>query len=205
MISQANGGKTVPVYMHPEMFALRAFKTANGFNAMEPVPSVAVLSGLGGDVAVTREEQAILGDAFYVSGEIPRVTAFERGLPGQHRQKPDGSWEKDEILPDERYVSVHVAGKGQVVFTACSHAGLINVLLAARSRFPDVPLYGVVGGFHLAGPTEAIIPETVAALAQFDLKLIAAGHCTGWRAVNALADAFGGAVVPSAVGKIYRL
>ena len=68
-----------------------------------------------------------------------------------------------------------------------------------------MPLYGVVGGFHLAGPTEAIIPETVAALAQFDLKLIAAGHCTGWRAVNALAAAYGHAVVPSAVGKRYVL
>jgi 7,8-dihydropterin-6-yl-methyl-4-(beta-D-ribofuranosyl)aminobenzene 5'-phosphate synthase len=92
-----------------------------------------------------------------------------------------------------------------MVFTACSHAGLINVLLAARARFPDVPLYGVMGGFHLSGQNEAIIPETVEALAQFDLKLIAAGHCTGWRAINALADAYGPAVVPSAVGKIYRL
>jgi 7,8-dihydropterin-6-yl-methyl-4-(beta-D-ribofuranosyl)aminobenzene 5'-phosphate synthase len=45
----------------------------------------------------------------------------------------------------------------------------------------------------------------VAALAQFDLKLIAAGHCTGWRAINALSTAYGDAVVPSAVGKIYRL
>lgn len=206
MISQENGGKSVPVFMHPEMFALRAFKTAaGGFNAMEKVPGVDVLSGNGGNVVVTRDEQSVLGDAFYVSGEIPRVTKFERGLPGQHRLNDDGTWEKDEILPDERFVSVHVAGKGQVVFTACSHAGLINVLLAAQARFPDVPLYGVVGGFHLAGPTEAIIPETVEALAQFDLKLIAAGHCTGWRAVNALADAFGDAVVPSAVGKIYRL
>jgi 7,8-dihydropterin-6-yl-methyl-4-(beta-D-ribofuranosyl)aminobenzene 5'-phosphate synthase len=42
-------------------------------------------------------------------------------------------------------------------------------------------------------------------LAQFDLKLIAAGHCTGWRAVNALSDAFGKAVVPSAVGKRYAI
>jgi 7,8-dihydropterin-6-yl-methyl-4-(beta-D-ribofuranosyl)aminobenzene 5'-phosphate synthase len=25
-------------------------------------------------------------------------------------------------------VAINVAGKGQVVFTACSHAGLINVL-----------------------------------------------------------------------------
>jgi 7,8-dihydropterin-6-yl-methyl-4-(beta-D-ribofuranosyl)aminobenzene 5'-phosphate synthase len=205
MITQENGGRNVPVYMHPEMFALRAFKKDGRFHPMEKVAGVDVMSGNGGDVVVTRDAQSVLHDAFYVSGEIPRVTAFERGLPGQHRQLANGSWEKDEIMPDERYVSVHVAGKGQVVFTACSHAGLINVLLAARAHFPEVPLYGVVGGFHLAGPTEAIIPETVAALAQFDLKLIAAGHCTGWRAVNALAAAYGDAVVPSAVGKRYVL
>jgi 7,8-dihydropterin-6-yl-methyl-4-(beta-D-ribofuranosyl)aminobenzene 5'-phosphate synthase len=40
---------------------------------------------------------------------------------------------------------------------------------------------------------------------DFDLKAIAAAHCTGWRAVGALAAAFGDAVVPSAVGKAYRL
>jgi 7,8-dihydropterin-6-yl-methyl-4-(beta-D-ribofuranosyl)aminobenzene 5'-phosphate synthase len=206
MIGQANGGKSVPVYMHPEMFALRATKGKDGrFQEMEPVPSVDVLKGNGGAVVVTRDEQSMLGGAFTVSGEIARVTPFERGMPGQHRQLADGSWEKDELLPDERFVAVHVAGKGQVVFTACSHAGLVNVLLAARARCPEVPLYGVVGGFHLSGITEAIIPETVAALAQFDLQLIAAGHCTGWRAVNALAAAYGEAVVPSAVGKIYRL
>jgi 7,8-dihydropterin-6-yl-methyl-4-(beta-D-ribofuranosyl)aminobenzene 5'-phosphate synthase len=172
---------------------------------MEPVAGPAALAGYGADPRVTREEQSVLGDAFFVSGEVPRVTPFEKGMPGQHRQAADGSWELDEMMPDERYLAVQVAGKGLVVFTACSHAGLINVLLAARARFPEVPLYGVVGGFHLAGPTEAIIPETVAALAQFELKLIAAGHCTGWRALNALVAAYGEAVVPSAVGKIYRI
>src|SRR4029077_15571158 len=132
--------------------------------AMEKVPGVDVQVGNGGDVVVTRDGQLLLDDSFHISGEIPRVTPFERGMPGQHRQMSDGSWILDELLPDERFVSINVAGKGQVVFTACSHAGLINVLLAARERFPDVPLYGVFGGFHLSGPTEAIIPETVAAL-----------------------------------------
>jgi 7,8-dihydropterin-6-yl-methyl-4-(beta-D-ribofuranosyl)aminobenzene 5'-phosphate synthase len=204
MTLQANGGKRVPVYLHPEMFALRAVKAPDGrFHPMESVPSVDVLQSSGGDAVVTRNEQSVLGGTFFVSGEIPRVTAFERGFPGHHRQTADGIWEKDELLPDERYVSVHVAGKGQMIFSACSHAGLVNVLLAARARFPQVPLHGVIGGFHLSGATEAIIPETVKALAQFDLKLIASAHCTGWRAVNALATAFGEAVVPSAVGKRY--
>jgi 7,8-dihydropterin-6-yl-methyl-4-(beta-D-ribofuranosyl)aminobenzene 5'-phosphate synthase len=106
---------------------------------------------------------------------------------------------------DERFVAVHVAGKGQVIFTACSHAGLINVLTEARARFPDIPIYGVLGGFHLSGATEAIIPQTVRALAQFNLELIAAGHCTGWRALSALAAAYGSKLVPTAVGKRFTL
>ena len=206
MITLANGGRSVPTYMHPDMFALRAMQSRSGkLQSMEPVPSVEVLAANGAEVFVTRDEQSVLDGLFYVSGEIPRVTPFERGLPGQVRQTASGDWEPDDILPDERFVAVHVAGKGQFVFSACSHAGLINVLTQARARFPDVPLYGVFGGFHLSGATEAIIPETVDALAQFDLKLIAPGHCTGWRAINALAAAYGDSLVPTAVGKTFRL
>ena len=47
-----------------------------------------------------------------------------------------------------------------------------------------------------------IIPETVEELRQFGLITIAAGHCTGWRAVTTLVAAFGDKVVtPTAVGK----
>ena len=90
------------------------------------------------------------------------------------------------------------------MFSACSHAGLVNVMLNAREQFAGLPLHAVVGGFHLSGDNERIIPDTVEALRQFDLKTIASAHCTGWRAVNALAAAFGEAVAPSAVGKLYR-
>jgi 7,8-dihydropterin-6-yl-methyl-4-(beta-D-ribofuranosyl)aminobenzene 5'-phosphate synthase len=62
-----------------------------------------------------------------------------------------------------------------------------------------------LGGFHLAGPTEAIIPETIDALETFDLQLIAPAHCTGWRALGQLAQRFGGRVVPSAAGKRFVL
>jgi 7,8-dihydropterin-6-yl-methyl-4-(beta-D-ribofuranosyl)aminobenzene 5'-phosphate synthase len=41
---------------------------------------------------------------------------------------------------DERFVAVNVDGKGLYVFSACSHAGIINVLQDARERFPDLPL-----------------------------------------------------------------
>ena len=72
----------------------------------------------------------------------------------------------------------------------------------ARAKFPDLPLYCVLGGFHLSGATEKTIPQTVEALREFGLTYIAAGHCTGWRAMTALANAFGDQVVtPTAIGK----
>ena len=61
-----------------------------------------------------------------------------------------------------------------------------------------------MGGLHLSGPNEAIIPQTVEGMRAFDLKTIAAGHCTGWRGMAALANAFGDKILaPSAVGKRY--
>ena len=204
MIIDRNGGQPVPCYTHPDMFRTRAAKQSDGsMRVMADVPGVGALTSHGGRVVNTKEPQLVAGDTVYVSGEIPRVTHFERGLPGQHRRTLDGTgWEPDEAIWDERFLAVNVAGKGLVVFTACSHAGVVNVLTHARACFPDAPLHAVVGGLHLAGTNEKIIPDTVEALRKFDLAIIAAGHCTGWRAMTALANAFGDRqLVPLSVGK----
>ena len=206
MIRQRNGGRDVPTYMHPDMYRTRATKAADGsFRMFEDVPSAAQLTQHGAEVVHSTQPQTVLDDLVYVSGEIPRVTAFEVGLPGQHRKTLDDTdWEPDPLIMDERFVALAVKNKGLVVFTACSHAGVVNVLKHARSCFPELPLYGVLGGFHLSGANERVIPDTVKAMREFDLSVIAAAHCTGWRAIGALASAFGDAVAPSAVGKLYK-
>lgn len=204
IIRDRNGGKRVPYYAHPDMFRTRAMKRPDGsFLVMEDVPGVTALTDNGADVVNSTEPQALFDGMAYVSGEIARVTPFERGLPGQHRKTLDGKgWELDELIMDERFVAVNVTGKGLVVFTACSHAGVVNVLKQARASFPNIPLYAVAGGLHLSGTNERIIADTVAAMREFGLKVIAAGHCTGWRAVTALANEFGDkTLVPLAVGK----
>jgi len=206
MIRQRNGGRDVPTYMHPGMYRSRATMRADGsMLPFEDVPSAHQLTQHGAQVVHATEPQLVLDDCFHISGEIPRVTPFETGLLGQHRRTADGDgWEPDPLIMDERFVAVAVAGKGLIVFTACSHAGVVNVLTHARASFPSLPLHGVLGGFHLAGTNEKVIPQTVEAMRGFELEVIAAAHCTGWRAVGALASAFGDAVVPSAVGKCYR-
>lgn len=141
-IRARNGGARVPYYAHPGMFRSRGMTLPNGdVRLMDDVPSVADLTAQGADVVVTTEPQVFLSDMFYVSGEIPRVTPFEPGLPGQVRRTADGQgWEPDPLILDERWLAVQVAGKGLVVFSACSHAGVVNVLTHARQTYPGVPI-----------------------------------------------------------------
>ena len=206
-IAKARGRDSFRCFMHPGMFNQRATQRPNGeLFVHEPVPDPETLGKAGARVVSTREPQLAGTGVFYVSGEIPRHTKYEIGLPGHLRRSDDGrSWDPDPLLMDERFLSVHLKGKGQFVFSACSHAGIINVLNSARALFPSVPLYGAMGGLHLSGVTEKAIPETVRDLKAFGLKFLAPGHCTGWRALTALAREFGDEMVPSAVGKRYLI
>jgi 7,8-dihydropterin-6-yl-methyl-4-(beta-D-ribofuranosyl)aminobenzene 5'-phosphate synthase len=206
LIRADNGGRPVPVHVNDGMFVRRGMRTPDGkvvpFGA---VPAKEELEAAGGAVVSDAGPRFLLDGAIWISGEIPRVTPYEKGFPPHVRDMGAG-WEPDPLILDERYAAVHVAGKGIVVFSACSHAGIINVLTDARARFAPTPLHAVIGGFHLSGPAnEAIIPETVADLSAFDLKMLVPGHCTGWRAVHRLVEAFGEErVVPSAVGRTHR-
>ena len=206
-IAKNRGGRSFSCYVHPGMFRQRATKRPDGqLYVNEPVPDPERLSKAGASVISSREPQSVADGAFFVSGEIPRVTSYEAGVPNHLTRSADGnSWEPDPLIMDERFVSVHVKNKGQFVFSACSHAGLINVLTHARAVFPSVPLYGAMGGLHLSGINERVIPETVADLKKFGLKVLAPGHCTGWRAVSQMAREFGDELVPSAVGKKYLI
>ena len=206
IITTANGGRRVPFHVNPDMFVRRAVeRPGNVLMPMKDIPRVNELSAHGAEVINEPGSQILLEDSFYLSGEIPRVTAYEKGLPKQFAWV-DGRWEPDPLVRDERFLAVSVKDKGAIVFSACSHAGIINVLRHAREVIYPEPIYGVMGGFHLSGPAfEPIIEETVEDLRDFDLKTIVPGHCTGWRAVHALVNAFGDEVVmPSAVGRLHE-
>lgn len=97
---------------------------------------------------------------------------------------------------------------GLVVFTGCSHHGVLNMIEAARTRFPDTPVKAVFGGFHLIGvpffDTMAAPREEVEAIGRKILDLTAGpvftGHCTGRKAYGVLAGVMGSALRPFATG-----
>lgn len=207
LIFGANGGRRVPVHVNDGMFVQRASRLPDGSALpMKDVPRPETLQTAGAEVISSPQARLIGSGFFYLSGDIPRVTSYEKGLPGQMKRSADGSeWEPDPWIRDERYLAANVKDKGIVVFSMCSHAGVVNVLRDAQSLFGGAPLHAVMGGFHLAGQgVEAIIPETILDLLSFGLKRIVPAHCTGWRASTALANACDeGVLLPSAVGRTF--
>jgi 7,8-dihydropterin-6-yl-methyl-4-(beta-D-ribofuranosyl)aminobenzene 5'-phosphate synthase len=199
------GGGQVTVHVNPDMFNDRAVRLKSGTVVpVANVPRPADLEQRGAKVVNELDARLLLDGHFYLSGEIPRVTPFEKGrVDHLCRKSPGGPWEPDPLLMDERMLVAHVQDLGLIVFSACSHAGIVNVCIRTRALFPDLPIYCVMGGLHLGGVMERIIPDTVEGLRPFRIPHIITGHCTGWRALHALADAFGDAVSQSAVGTKY--
>ncbi len=198
-------GGRVTVHVNPGMFNERAVRLSSG--KIVPVANVPLppeLDRRGAMVVNNAEDRLLLDGHFYYSGEIPRVSAFEKGRDDHFcRKNPEARWELDPLLLDERLLAAKVRGLGLIVFSSCSHAGIVNVCRHVRALFPDVPIHTVMGGLHLGGVMERNIPDTVDALRPFDIGHIITGHCTGWRALHALANAFGEAVSQSAVGTTY--
>ncbi len=196
---------SVTVHVNPLMFRERGVAlSAEQVIPTERVPTPGELTAHGADVVNDPAERLLLDGHFYYSGQIPRVTSFENGRTDHLCREHDGEpWSPDPLLLDERMLVANVRGLGLIVFSACSHAGIVNVCTEVARLFPDIPIHAVMGGLHLGGVMESIIGQTVAGLEPFGIRYIIAGHCTGWRAVHALADAYGDTVSQSAVGTSY--
>jgi 7,8-dihydropterin-6-yl-methyl-4-(beta-D-ribofuranosyl)aminobenzene 5'-phosphate synthase len=206
--SAAGIEQALVVDVHPDRPDRRGIQLLGGPMVMLPdEPTFEAIEEAGGHIT-THPDAHLFGDGFFAaSGSIPRTTAYETGLPGHHSFFGDeGS--ADPLILDERLVAIHVRGRGVTVLSACSHAGIVNACLEARRLVSDVPTDLVLGGYHLAGATvEDRIEPTVRDLASLIRpRVVAPGHCTGWRAGAALAAEFApSAFAPSVVGARYVL
>ena len=105
------------------------------------------------------------------------------------------------MIWDDQALVVNVLGRGLVVVSGCSHAGAINVLRHAQRLTGEARVAGFVGGLHLTGGLfESRIEPTVAALRAAGVERVVPAHCSGWKAVHAIARAMPEAFVQPAVG-----
>ncbi len=186
-----------PVFGHPKAFCQSYRKLKTGEvqqNDQQPgraigfpyPPGLGELQKRGVRLATNREPLKIHEDT-WLSGEVARNCSFE-GVGESFFVDPQLT-QKDD-LPDDQALVLNTH-KGLIVIVGCCHSGIVNTLEAARSLFPGVPLWAIVGGFHLLHANDQRIKKTVAYLRTWDPQVVVAGHCTGFDALCSLRRAFG--------------
>ena len=199
------GRAKMPVLIHPEFWSRRRLAIPGGEPFELPTTSRRALEDAGFDVIEQRQPSFLYDRSVLITGEVDRVTGFEKGFP-VHQAWRGESWEPDPLILDDQALIAHVAGRGLVVLTGCGHAGVINICRYAQRLTGVEKLHAVIGGFHLAGPLfEPVIGNTVSALALLAPEVIVPAHCTGWKATHAIARRLPGAFIQNSVGTTFHL
>jgi 7,8-dihydropterin-6-yl-methyl-4-(beta-D-ribofuranosyl)aminobenzene 5'-phosphate synthase len=198
------GRAGLPLVLHPDAWRDRRVVFPGGAEVRLPPPSRGDLEREGVAIGEERDPSLLIDGAVLVTGQVERVTPFERGLPGGEARL-DGSWRPDPWIHDDQAMVANVAGRGLVVLSGCSHAGAINVLRAAQRLTGVERIHALIGGMHLSGPAfEPLIGPTLDELAAIGPDWLAPGHCTGWRATQEMALRMPDAFVKTAVGTRLR-
>ena len=151
-----------------------------------------------------KEASTLASGLILVSGEVERVTDFERGFPWAEA-KIDDDWVVDPFH-DDQGVAVKVKDKGLVIIGGCSLAGIINTVKQAQKATRTDAVYAVLGGFHLSGPdSEPIIGPTIEEMKKIGPECVVPMHCTGREAINQFAKEMPRQFLLNTVGTTYVL
>jgi 7,8-dihydropterin-6-yl-methyl-4-(beta-D-ribofuranosyl)aminobenzene 5'-phosphate synthase len=197
---RAVGRPNLPVIIHPEFWSRRRLAIPGREPFEMPVTSRSAVIDAGFEVIEDRRPSFLLGGSVLITGEVDRTTPFEQGFP-VHQAFRDDAWVPDPLILDDQALIVHVRDKGLVVLTGCGHAGIVNIVRYAQRLTNVSKVHAVLGGFHLSGPLfDPIVDATCDALAGVAPDVIVPAHCTGLRAVRALADRLPDAFIQNSVG-----
>ena len=194
--------KEIPVFLHPDAFLQRGLNIPGTGRRVEPRLDEVTLKKAGAVLHKTRGASTLFSDLVLISGEVQRVTDFEKGFPWAEA-KIDDKWVVDPFH-DDQGIAVKVKGKGLVVMGACSHAGIINTVKHCQTVAQTSKVHAVLGGFHLTGPIfEPIIGPTIEEMKKIDPDFVMPMHCTGWQAINQFAREMPQQFVLTTVGTTY--
>jgi 7,8-dihydropterin-6-yl-methyl-4-(beta-D-ribofuranosyl)aminobenzene 5'-phosphate synthase len=196
--------RQVPLYAHPDAFSKRWLILPDDSR----VSSMLNEDDLERYGAVIFKNEAITAlpdknkPRLLLTGQIPRVTSFEKGFPYQYKESLEtGEIVHDPLINDDQALIVNVKDTGLVILTACGHAGVINTVEYAKKITGIENVYAILGGFHLSGKIyENIIDPTLHELVKLKPRFIVPCHCTGWKAVNKIIQLMPDSFIQTSVG-----
>ena len=106
-----------------------------------PTTSRRALENAGFGIIEQRQPSFLYDRSVLITGEVDRVTGFEKGF-AIHQAWRGGSWEPDPLILDDQALIAHVAGRGLVVLTGCGPGDAASHSIAdgdLQARFDVMP------------------------------------------------------------------
>lgn len=97
-----------------------------------------------------------------------------------------------------------------IVFTGCSHGGILNMVKSVEEKNSHKKIVGLVGGFHLQNNITKKLAEPRERVINIGEKLIKiphiyTGHCTGKKGFNVLKEILGSQIEEFNTGKVFKI
>ena len=167
----------VDVYGHPDMFMERIWSLEGKTRFIGIRFNRSYLESLGANFHLGTEMVEV-GPGTFLTGEIPRNSAFEKGddkmtacLPGGEKIHPDPLKDDLSLIVDSE--------KGLILVLGCAHAGMINIIEYALEKMNRDSIYAIIGGTHLGFSSEEQFDETLKVLDRYQIEHLGVSHCTG--------------------------
>jgi 7,8-dihydropterin-6-yl-methyl-4-(beta-D-ribofuranosyl)aminobenzene 5'-phosphate synthase len=134
----------------------------------------------GRDVLLTKNDSPHKGELMLTDAEGQGGTGLYKIMPGVAVKMFDVP-----ILlrvRGENVLYFNVKDKGVVTVTGCCHPGILSLFSYARANLKDYQPYGCYGGLHLSlfETWDPKFDDVITGVKTFQLKKVAANHCTGW-------------------------
>ena len=193
-LSRAHVGKGI--------FAAR--KTDDG-RALDFMTSTRREYEAGGGHFTEYDHPVELWNGVWLTGPVPRKYPERNWSVKGKVQTPDGLVE--DTIPEDQSLVLDTT-QGLVVLTGCGHAGIVNILTYAATKFPGRGVDAVIGGLHLFPASDQQLDWTGDEFKQFKVANLLGAHCTGIEAVYRLRQRAGlsrRTAVVGAVGSTFTL
>ncbi len=174
-VLQLTGRKTV--FAHPDIFTER-FWERDGTLKYVGIPFARIyLESLGAEFKFNTQ-MIDVGKNVYVTGEIPRMSTFEKGDRNMFVRNENSTISKLDPLKDDLSLVIDT-DKGLVIVFGCAHAGMINILDYIVKMLKKDTIYAVIGGTHLNFSSEEQFKETLKIIDKYRIEHFGVAHCTG--------------------------
>lgn len=139
---------------------------------------------------------------FFLTGEVPRQTTFEKPDPRLFSET-DGKTTHDLFLDDQSLILD--TDKGMVLILGCAHSGMINIIHHVINKMGKWKFHAILGGTHLDFLTPEQLEESIRSLKKMEIEKIGVSHCTGMRAAFRLHQELGDRFFYGCVGSVLEI